>query len=125
MAPGSDEPTVGFFHNPDATNVEDIEYSESSDYVATGPALLDKFLHGRIPLPKGPVIVLLVIGWFGFLSWLFLQENAAGRIEDWAGLGQLGIKAGIYTVYALLVIVIVCVVLWIVQPKTASEGWKG
>ena len=112
VAPGTEDyPPAELLFSPDSTSGVETEESESRDYAATAPAFLDKFLQGRIPLPKGPVLVLLTFVWLGFFSWLFAQDNSAGRIEDLSGLKNFGVKAIIYTVVCFAVAGLITLIL--------------
>lgn len=100
----SQELTTGSWIVGDATNAPEIGEPEPAEgYASTTPELVDKILHGRRPLGLPIVISILVLAWFGFLSWLFLQDNSGGKLDSVAGLKVFGIKAGAYTALAIVV----------------------
>jgi hypothetical protein len=104
--------TVSRWLGPESTSAPEVGQADTEPVAfAKGSAeLLDKFLHGWIPLPSQPVILILTIAWFAFTSWLYLQDNQAGRLGDAAGLSWFVVKAGLYSVLFLLVAVVIALV---------------
>jgi len=93
---------------PDATNATYAEEDETEQPYAAGAwPLLDKFLHGRVILNPKSVFLLLTIAWFGFISWLFKTDNELGRFDVTGGMLWFWGKAGIYTIFYVVVTVIV------------------
>lgn len=76
---------------------------DSGEPLASGSAaLIDKFLQNRLRPEPRSLTLLLVLGWFLFISWLFVQDNKAGQLDDFAGIKWFGAKAGLYTILAIL-----------------------
>lgn len=72
----------------------------SVGYADTAPGALDRFLHGGRRLSLPGVVSILVVGWFGFLSWVFLQDNGQGKLDSFEGLRVFAIKVGAYSLLA-------------------------
>ncbi len=85
---------------PESTTAQEYDQTDRDEieYATGGAALLDKFLHGGISLPLKPVLTILVIGWFVFISWLYIQDNQAGRLENTAGFQSFGVKSALYSI---------------------------
>lgn len=87
-----------------APNVGEKDKDETQGEFAKGSAeLFDKFLHGKVNITPKTVWLILTILWFGFISWLYLQDNQLNRISDISGLKWFGVKSGFYTAAYLLV----------------------
>lgn len=98
----------------EATNAPLVgEEATEGPYASGYPELVEKLLGEKIPLRGRTVFLVLVLGWFGFISWLFIQDNQAGALKDWAGLKWFGAKAGLYTGVVTVVAVIVRIILWL------------
>lgn len=94
---------------PDSTSAPSIEEESEPEYASGGFELLDKFLQGRINLPTRSVFIILTLAWFGFLSFLFVRDSELGRLETIDGIKWLGIKVAIYTVFYILVTIVVII----------------
>jgi hypothetical protein len=100
----SREKTLADRYSSESTNAPEIgEPEEEPAFAAGGAQLLDKFLHGRVPIHSKTVLFLLVLGWFSFISWMFLQDNDAGKLDALDGMKWFWIKAGIYSIFATIV----------------------
>ncbi len=89
MSPSTsfDQPTSNQWLNSDSTNAPKIgEISKDGEpYAESYAALLDKHI-----LSKQPLLLMII---FGIIGWLFIQDNAAGNLKDWNGIGWTIIKA--------------------------------
>ena len=101
--------TLAGLQSTESTNAPEIGKADEEDlkFAAGGAQLLDKFLHGRIPMRARTVLFLLSLGWFGFISWLFLQDNEAGKLDAVSGMKWFWVKAGIYSAFSTVVAVVV------------------
>ena len=89
MSPSTsfDQPTNNQWLNDDSTNAPKIgEISKDAEpYAESYAELLDKHI-----LSKQPLLLMIM---FGIIGWLFIQDNAAGNLKDWTGIGWAIIKA--------------------------------
>jgi len=101
--------TLAGLQSTESTNAPEIGKVDVEDlkYAAGGTQLLEKFLHGRIPLRARTILFLLTLGWFGFISWLFLQDNEAGKLDAVSGMEWFWVKAGIYSAFFTVVALVV------------------
>lgn len=104
-----DRTLAGFQSITESTNAPEIGKADEEDlkFAEGGAQLLDKFFHGRIPLRSRTVLFLLSLGWFGFISWLFLQDNEAGKLDAVSGMTWFWVKAGIYSAFSTVVALVV------------------
>jgi hypothetical protein len=73
----------------------------------SGPAeshisLIDRAASGTLQWKPKFISMIAVLLWFGFASWLYLQDNAAGKLEDWNGYEQFGRKIGFHFLFLLV-----------------------
>jgi hypothetical protein len=81
----------------DSTTIEPSE-DDRDAFAQTFPGLIDKhFLHRGLRVPIGIAVAIIIVCWVGLLAWLFIQDNAAGRLESAAGITQFIKKAKIAT----------------------------
>jgi len=91
--------TLMLWRDRESTSAPAVEDEEARPSLAAGyPALVEKLLREKIPLRSRTVGAVLILGWFGFVSWLFVQDNSGGTLGSWSGLGWFGVKASLYTV---------------------------
>jgi hypothetical protein len=69
--------------------------------VQTWPGLVEQVVTGRL-LTYSALFVASFVVWVVALAWMFLQDNAAGKLEGWVGLEWLGVKATILTGFIVL-----------------------
>lgn len=82
----------------EATNAPGGDPSVISEgYASSTPELFDRLLHGGRPLGLSMVATLLILAWFCFLSYMFLQDNGAGKLDSVGGLWAFGVKALAYS----------------------------
>jgi hypothetical protein len=65
------------------------------------PRLFERFLSGDLTLARGPVLVIMILGWGGFVSWLFAEDNKLGRLDGFNGVLWFGFKAMVYSAFFL------------------------
>ena len=98
------------------------EEETEEPYASGYPELVEKLLHEKIPLRGRTVFLLLVLGWFVFISWLFVQDNQAGVLKDWAGLRWFAAKAVLYTGMVAVVALILGIVMRLTKsPRVPSR----
>lgn len=67
---------------------------EDGDAYAKGThQLFDKFIQGRLPVDRQSFLAIVVIACFGFVAWLFVQDNSASRLTNLGAIGWFWIKA--------------------------------
>lgn len=104
--------TVLAWRERESTNAPTVGEEEPEGPYARGyPELVDKLLQHRVPLSGRTVAVVIILAWFAFVSWLFLQDNQAGSLATSDGLKWFGVKAGLYTGLTVTCSVIVAVAL--------------
>lgn len=91
---------------PESTSAPAIGEDEEREYVSDGFGFLDKFLQGRVSLNSRSVFLLVTLGWFGFISWLYTKDNDLGRLDSLDGIKWFGVKAVLYTGFYVLVAII-------------------
>jgi len=102
------EGTIPAWMGPESTNAPSVgQEEEDKPYPADYPELLQRFLGGRIRFRPRSVFLLLTLGWFCFISWLFLQDNDAGRLSTRVEIEWFWTKAAIYSAFYVVVSVIV------------------
>lgn len=112
--------TVDDWFGPDSTSAPAVGEEEAEKPYATGGwGLLESFLQGRVLFRPKSVFLLLTLGWFGFISWLFKTDNELGRLDASAGMWWFWEKAIIYTGYYLVVSLIVGVY-WLISRRAKS-----
>jgi hypothetical protein len=93
---------------PDTTTAPAIgEPASDLPSGAGGIQLLERFLGGRVSLHARAVLLVLTIAWFAFISWLFVQDNSAGRLNDAGGITWFWMKARVYTAFYVVVAIVV------------------
>jgi hypothetical protein len=69
-------------------------------YAESLAGLVDKHLLSRIStVGYGSIVVLI---WFVVIAWLFASDQYEGRLNDWVGLGFLGIKVVAFSLVGLV-----------------------
>ena len=102
----------------ESTNAPTVGEEEPEGSYARGYAeLVEKFLKHRVPLSGRPVAVVIILAWFAFISWLFLQDNQAGSLATSDGLKWFAVKASLYSGFAAVCGVIVAVALKLTSKK--------
>jgi hypothetical protein len=102
----------------ESTNAPTVGEEEPQGPYASGyPELLEKFLQHRVPLSGRTVAVVIILAWFAFISWLFLQDNQAGSLATSEGLKWFAVKAGLYTGLTATCGLIVAVALKLIGPS--------
>lgn len=88
------------FLKPGGTDVPPIGIDEPTDKPATtNVELFEKLLFNRQQLDKRVLLVALIIAWFAVCSYMFVQDNAAGKLENVAGLESALRTIGIYSLF--------------------------
>lgn len=104
----SSESTMARWMGPESTTAPlASQPSPEPLAAASGVGLLERFLGGRLALRPRSVFLVLTIGWFAIVSWLFVKDNELGRLTDEGGLRWFGVKALIYSGFYLLVALVV------------------
>lgn len=100
-----DEETLPSWQSPKSTNAPEVgEPEDEESHFASGIVeLIDKFLHGRVPIKTRTVLFLVAVGWFAFISWLFLQDNQVGKLDTIEGMKWFWCKSGIYSLFVFIV----------------------
>ena len=91
----------------DATPEDEADVPELK---TTTAGLFQHLLTGGIQVGPKQLLRLALIGYVAGGSWLFLQDNAVGRLETEAGLQWFLVKLGYFSVGALAVIVAIFLV---------------
>jgi len=63
--------------NPAPQIREEESEQEKEEYAGSAAALLDKYIFSGKGIPFPFVVVLVIMGW------IFVQDNEAGKLEDW------------------------------------------
>lgn len=88
----------------DSTNAPVIsKVQEVDEYSSSSAEMFERFLKGQMVLRPRSVFLILTLCWFGIISWLFLQDNQLDRLVSSGGMKWFGVKAGLYTVFYLIV----------------------
>ncbi|MDQ3565233.1 MAG: hypothetical protein M3436_14205 [Pseudomonadota bacterium] len=75
----------------ESTNAPVVGEEEPSPVYAQGyPELIDRLLRDQIPFRSRFVYLVLVLGWFAVVSWLFVQDNQAGLLRTTEGIVWFG-----------------------------------
>lgn len=87
----------------ESTNAPLIGESERTEgYAATSAELAHRFVEGNVFIRPSSLAILLPILWFCAIGWVFVQDNNAGKLQDWQGIKWFCAKGGLVTVAALL-----------------------
>jgi hypothetical protein len=54
--------------------------------------------------------MLIAVGWFAAIAWLFQQDNAAGSLQDWAGIRWFFAKSLVLTGAGMVAAVVAAVI---------------
>jgi hypothetical protein len=102
----------------DSTNAPRVGQAEEPiETVASTAGLVDKILAGRIKFDLRIMLAALVLAWFIFLSWLFVQDNAAHDLSALPGLIWFLAKAAFYTgIFSFAVLVL----RWVMKARVAN-----
>lgn len=96
----------------ESTNAPTVgEEEPEGPYASSYPELVEKLLQQRVLLSGRTVVVVIILAWFAFISWLFLQDNQAGSLATLNGLKWFAVKAALYTGLAVTCGVIVALAL--------------
>ena len=116
------ESILSIWTDKESTNAPQVGEEEPESKYASGyPELLEKLLHDKIPLRGKTVSFLIIIAWFGFISWLFIQDNSAGKLADLKGLKWFSIKALFYSALYILASIVIGLISWITRrPNKAT-----
>jgi len=107
----------------DSTTAPTVGESEDESPSGSYPGVLEKMLRGRIPTRPRPVFIALILGWLVFVSWVFLQDNAAGGLKDCSALWWFATKMGFYSLFALIGSALIGLVLLFTRnPKEAPTA---
>jgi len=102
---GRDLPTIGTWSSGHETSAPAIGVSEAEAPATTWAGVFDRYVRGKLRFGFRTVVRIVPIAWFAVVAWLFLQDNDAGRLEGWPGLQQLGIKAAVLAILAVVAVV--------------------
>jgi hypothetical protein len=108
------EATGARWKDTDSTNAPIVGEEEASDvYARSYPALLERLLQDKLPIRLRTVFMVLVVAWFGFVSWLFIQDNSSGALANWPGLRWFSAKVGFYSLFLVAAgVVLVLTIRW-------------
>lgn len=102
----------------ESTNAPVVGEEEPEGSYASGyPELVEKFLKHRVPLSGRLVSVVIILAWFAFISWLFVQDNQAGSLSTSDGLEWFAVKAGLYSGLTVVCGIIMAVALKFTSTK--------
>ena len=79
------------------------ETERTEGYAATTPELAHRILEGNVLISPATLIILLPVIWLLVIGWIFVQDNAAGKLQDLQGMGWFAVKAGVIGLFALIV----------------------
>ena len=97
-------PSSGAMYNQDSTTAPDIgSPSGEEKYVASQWGLVDKYIFGKKYLPF--TLVVIAIGW------IIIQDNGAGKLENWASMWWTIQKCGVI----LGLFILILIVQWLYQ----------
>lgn len=96
-------PTMAGWNDRDSTTISADDEDDAPPPAQGGFHLAQLYLLGRVPLSVRIASLIAVILWAVILSWLFIQDNAAGNLKDVAGLQWFGVKAAAYSAVYLVV----------------------
>lgn len=114
------ESTVSAWRDRESTNAPVVgEIEPSGQYSAGYPELLEKFLQHRVPFSSRSVVIIVIVMWFAFVSWLFVQDNGSGVLADRDGLEWFAVKAGVYSVLLVVCGGMIAAVLKVIAPPEA------
>jgi hypothetical protein len=121
MGPDASLDTTGMtWRDRESTSAPVVGEDEApASYARNYPELVEKFLHNRVPLSGRTAAILIVLGWFAFISWLFLQDNQAGSLATTDGLKWFRVKAGLYSAIVAACGVVMALVLYLGRPPKA------
>ncbi len=116
MAP---ESTRATWRDRESTNAPAVgEEDQAPSYASAYPELFEKLLQEKVPL-RGPTVhALLILLWFVFVSWLFIQDNQAGALATSKGLWWFGMKIVSYTLIAVCAYGALALAL---RPKSSTD----
>jgi len=81
---------------------------EAEDSPSTTPAALaEKVLSGRINVTSKTVLLFCFVGWAVVCTWIFVQDNGAGRLNSRDGFEWLLLKVMYASAFAVVVAAVV------------------
>lgn len=106
--------TFAIWKDKESTNAPQVGEEEHQLQYASGyPELFEKLLHEKIPLRGKTISFVIILAWFCFISWLFLQDNEAGKLGNIEGLKWFSIKASFYTALFVIASCLIGFVSWL------------
>jgi hypothetical protein len=92
LGPGASlDGTRAVWKDRESTNAPVVGEDEPSPAFAQGyPELIDRLLRDKIPFRSRFLYLVLVLAWFGVVSWLFVQDNQAGLLKTIEGIVWFG-----------------------------------
>ncbi len=119
---GLEGPPIAAFkpwEKDEATSDQSLEeHPSGTTSPQTTASLIHSFVLGKMkPLP-GTMKVLGIIGWFVLVTWMYLQDNAAGHLQQFAGFWWFLVKI---TYYSVLVFLFIIAVEWLTSRITKTD----
>ena len=127
LGPGASlDATRAGWKDRESTNAPVVGEEEPAPGYAQGyPELIDRLLRDKIPFRSRFVYLVLVLAWFGVVSWLFVQDNQAGLLKTIEGVVWFGWKALALTAVAAVAALIVGLIFWLTRPPQTGPSVKG
>ena len=89
--------TTQAWNGPDSTIAPRInDTDQEGNYPNQWPGFAEKFLRGQIIISRQAIFFFLTLLFFGVLSWLYIQDNQIGRLDEPAGIKWFFIKSSFY-----------------------------
>lgn len=90
--------------DPESTRAPSIgEPDRTEGYAASTPELAHRILVGKVLINPASLLILLPVIWLVLTGWLFIQDNAAGNLQNASGMTWFAVKAGVVALGSLLV----------------------
>jgi hypothetical protein len=100
--------TTQTWMGPDSTNAPKIGETDQEDNNQTEwPGLAERFLKGQINISRQAIFILVTLLWFGALSWLYINDNNIGRLNDAEGIKWFFIKSSFYSIIYILALIMI------------------
>ncbi len=96
---------------------EDEEQYAADTYSRTPWELIEKLVRDRLHLTGRSVFYIGIIGWLGVVSWIFVQDNSAGKLDSQNGLVWFAIKAASFAA-----LIILALLLMLLLERTFKSG---
>lgn len=123
LGPGASlNATRAVWKDRESTNAPVVGEEEPAPGFAQGyPELIDRLLRDKIPFRSRFVYLVLILAWFGVVSWLFVQDNQAGLLKTLEGVIWFGWKTLAFTGFAVVAAIVVAILFWLTSPSNSER----